>query len=1264
MSSETDIVASVLQKLIEPGTYNASSPTSSGSSDSHRLSSYIDLTNQLNSSINNFRQKISRLDAYEDELRSLQKKIAEGGSHQKSPQIETKNNADSTISKQNSDKKSNNKILDLLNQKFKLVEKSKSLFNEKIEEANQLLKNIELLQKNDSFQDLHLQKDLFDNVNEKINDDKIVNNPSPYQNEEGLPFMEIKEELDENGNILNSSVEPHNSLIVNQKLSDLDKNITKKTIQNTSPKSMETIIKQQNNVNFQDNSNFPLMEIREELDENDNVISSTVSPHKPSNINKMKNNTKNHQVKDKIKMKQNSKLDQKENQITPELNSEIKTQIKNQNINQYDFEEINDLMKDMYINHEKINPENKKFQKIDEIDDEIKKIDNELEKIRIKNQKIEKQLLSHDLHKNQDNNQIKNQKKITEKKLKTQPDNKINIDPALKDTPLYIHDVTNNDDITLSEASEQITSILNISNDLPKDWTPDKPAIATEDLLELQMLNEELANNDDDDMHFDDDEEWEFEFSSDEDDNSNHQANLKNQKLKPKSLTDNTRSKNSIEFDQSLLPVPKEASKLFLNEILKIRIKNIKENQNQNLNETKEINENQDDNENETDDDALLAEIMSKTSINSDSDDDDDGDDDDDYQKYIYQKPNTQVLKTKGFPKNNKLQNYNPFNSQGFQSEIILPEDSYLSNPELNPQTIKTNSKPTIKSNLKKGKSKKKKKSVSFASELQIKEIENVSKELKNIYDNPANLPTRKMSRFKLERNKYYNLDSSYPPHLLGHPISAGFTDEEIIKEESDEDEYDDEKAKKGKNNASIIKDIKDRSIENNRNSFNFKDNKNSDYDFNKIVSKEISKKNTSFQNQKVLCSINQKAPLKEKISKFKKDLNKSNMHSTGFRSEIITDSSLIDPSKNTALQKTRPIKPDLEKKYKGLFIESKRPIRKKPLNKINRSLEAKGKTLGETSKVNENTGNTFVKKPSKLSRFKQMRETEKQYTNQGVQLSNNLDSFNSLKNSQTSTLKRVYKSDLQSLIRKKKINDKNANVSIKIPEVKPDYLKILKQEKIQSKKNKVEKIEKQKATMKSKQPHLNSKGKLDYESIDDLDSMAQAYINGLYDDDIEHNGNPGSVIERPEDIEKYNNQINELQKMYPEEFDLIDDENRQFYEEKNKENEDYSENNNKDQKNDENDNEEDDNRPVLSKEILEHEPNEFDELVDDDTFDEDIFDQELSLDYHRLRDKFINMNGGYKKRVDELEIEPIDEHGNTIKVSRFKAARFIPKNN
>jgi unconventional prefoldin RPB5 interactor 1 len=57
--------------------------------------------------------------------------------------------------------------------------------------------------------------------------------------------------------------------------------------------------------------------------------------------------------------------------------------------------------------------------------------------------------------------------------------------------------------------------------------------------------------------------------------------------------------------------------------------------------------------------------------------------------------------------------------------------------------------------------------------------------------------------------------------------------------------------------------------------------------------------------------------------------------------------------------------------------------------------------------------------------------------------------------------------------------------------------------------------------------------------------------------------------------------------------------------------------------------------------------------------YDTDIHRQEVAMQFHKLRSKMIHQEGGFMERDEDRAVVPLDEDGEKVKVSRFKAARL-----
>ncbi|AGO10983.1 AaceriAFR519Cp [[Ashbya] aceris (nom. inval.)] len=155
---------------------------------------------------------------------------------------------------------------------------------------------------------------------------------------------------------------------------------------------------------------------------------------------------------------------------------------------------------------------------------------------------------------------------------------------------------------------------------------------------------------------------------------------------------------------------------------------------------------------------------------------------------------------------------------------------------------------------------------------------------------------------------------------------------------------------------------------------------------------------------------------------------------------------------------------------------------------------------------------------------------------------------------------------------------------------------------------------------------------KVDYQLLGrDLDDMAQAYVLGAYDDDVD---DPGALLEKLEDLKVYNALVDELKD------DISDFRGASTTADK----------------------DDDSDEPVIS-DVIEHD---LDAAVLPDSDDIDVqYDRlidEVSLQYHSMRKRMVASSATVSKVTEEsLELEPIDEFGNPIATSRFKTALKKP---
>ena len=194
---------------------------------------------------------------------------------------------------------------------------------------------------------------------------------------------------------------------------------------------------------------------------------------------------------------------------------------------------------------------------------------------------------------------------------------------------------------------------------------------------------------------------------------------------------------------------------------------------------------------------------------------------------------------------------------------------------------------------------------------------------------------------------------------------------------------------------------------------------------------------------------------------------------------------------------------------------------------------------------------------------------------------------------------------------------------------------------------------------------------RLDYASMNnDLDTMAKAYILGMYDDDI---STTGPVVEQLDDFETLNKMVEAGQGKRGAQSEKARFGNGSESLDNDTINEigmDYIDGDNMDI------DEEGDDGKIMTDDIVEHA---FDSDSDSDSDDDNseggegskrvaaIDADEVNLaevlqNYHRLRQKLILEQNGFKRAAEKRqEFVPVDEDGNEVKMSRFKAGRLVP---
>lgn len=163
----------------------------------------------------------------------------------------------------------------------------------------------------------------------------------------------------------------------------------------------------------------------------------------------------------------------------------------------------------------------------------------------------------------------------------------------------------------------------------------------------------------------------------------------------------------------------------------------------------------------------------------------------------------------------------------------------------------------------------------------------------------------------------------------------------------------------------------------------------------------------------------------------------------------------------------------------------------------------------------------------------------------------------------------------------------------------------------------------------------------MDYKTLgDDMDTMAKAYVLGLYDDDL---ATVGEVIEELDDFEKHNEIVKEI--------------------EDSKLHERVSEINKLQESNGKIEEILEDNNPMVVSDIVEHDMDEIlaANAIPDDRLDielnDDTLTTQVALDYTKMRSNMIHKyKGGFKETEKEKEF--VRPEGSQ-RVSRFKAARL-----
>ena len=170
------------------------------------------------------------------------------------------------------------------------------------------------------------------------------------------------------------------------------------------------------------------------------------------------------------------------------------------------------------------------------------------------------------------------------------------------------------------------------------------------------------------------------------------------------------------------------------------------------------------------------------------------------------------------------------------------------------------------------------------------------------------------------------------------------------------------------------------------------------------------------------------------------------------------------------------------------------------------------------------------------------------------------------------------------------------------------------------------------KALLQDKPTDIVQNPSVDFQKLgNDLDDMAHAYLLGLYNSDVE---DPGTVVEKISDLKNYNQQVETLQTdiaTFLEQNPAVpapDGTNSPG-------------------------------GPVVT-DVVENEvetPADYDQ--NDIELNTNTLNQDVTLEYYTLRQKLIAAQGNLQLTSEELELEPIDEHGNPVRISKFRSQKL-----
>lgn len=333
-------------------------------------------------------------------------------------------------------------------------------------------------------------------------------------NEEGLPFIDIVENLDEDGNVISVKINnkpSDNTIAAPQNTSTKTKSETK--IQSKPQSASKNAIAESNDpvVEALDDIKEEFIDIVETLDEDGNVISVKFNneeqpgfqqpPSKPTQEGKQKKS---------VRFAEKIQTDSVNKPFEPEPDSEPETELPDSS-NENNEDQFNELLEDMeIISKPKSVTKSLDSQKSNiDVEATLNKIDN-LKVTREDKSRI-KEIVLQEIRKKEEqetsnNSQVNTGNKVEEIKEVTEKDVNYAGD--------QLHDLAN--ELITTHEEETIDGE-------PSEPIQDHIMIENKDLLELELIANNFQDQDDDNIEtgdadddYDDDEEYEFDFEEEE----------------------------------------------------------------------------------------------------------------------------------------------------------------------------------------------------------------------------------------------------------------------------------------------------------------------------------------------------------------------------------------------------------------------------------------------------------------------------------------------------------------------------------------------------------------------------------------------------------------------------------------------------------------------------------------------------------------------------------------------------------------------------